>query len=118
MSPYISYVIALKNTLFLFIVFGFLITSACTKGGAQVVLQGISFTPETLTVSVNSSTQLTPVFTPNAFSSIPVDWSSTDGSVVSVSSNGSINALNKGQAWVKIKDKYSATTGKCLVIVQ
>ncbi|MBE9666202.1 Ig-like domain-containing protein [Mucilaginibacter boryungensis] len=109
----------MKNIIFLFIIFGFLITSACTKGGAQVVLQGISFTPDTITVSVNCSMQLTPVFTPSVFSSIPVEWSSTDNSVVSVSSNGVLTTnLTKGQAWIKIKDKYSATTGKCLVIVQ
>jgi uncharacterized protein YjdB len=93
--------------------------SGCGKNGAQVVLQAIEL-PEKITVSVsnNTGTPLSPVFTPAVFSSIPVVWSTTDNSVVTVMQDGTIYGLKPGTAWVKIKDKNSATTGKCLVTVE
>jgi uncharacterized protein YjdB len=108
----------LKKLAYIFVIFALLSTSACTKDGAQVVLQSISFDSNTKTVAVGGSQQLTPVFTPSVFSTISVEWVSTDNSIVAVSSNGIIQPLKKGEAWVKIKDHNSAITGKVLIIVQ
>lgn len=92
--------------------------SGCVGGNAQVVLQTISFAPETLQVNAGNSKQLNPIFNPTVFSSIAVEWSSTDGTVATISSTGYLYALKPGTTWIKIKDKNSATWGKCMVVVQ
>ncbi|MES2274951.1 MAG: hypothetical protein V4592_02935 [Bacteroidota bacterium] len=115
----------MKIILFILVVFGFLLTSSCVKNGADLVLQTIELKPETLTVAFSTPApaptapgmQLTPVFTPSVFSTIAVEWTSTDNSVVTVS-NGWITPKKVGTAWISIKDKNSATTGKCLIIVK
>ena len=95
-----------------------MLIAGCTTNGAQVVLQTISFTPDTITISANNGRQLTPVFTPSVFDGIAVDWSSTDGSLATVSSSGYVNAMKAGTVVIKIKDKNSSTWGKCVVIIQ
>ena len=100
------------------IIFASIVIAGCTTNGAQVVLQTISFTPDTITMVAGNSRQLTPVFTPSVFSSIAVDWSSTDGALATVSSSGLLYAVKPGTVTVKIKDKNSATWGKCVVIIQ
>lgn len=97
-----------------------IIVAGCVKEGeeAQVVLQSISFTPDTLKITAGRSVQLSPVFAPAVFSSIGVDWKSTDESVATISSGGYLAAKKAGKTWVSIKDKNSATVGKCYIIVE
>ncbi len=95
-----------------------LLYAGCAKVDSQVVVQSISFTPDTLTIRAGKSIQLSPVFTPSAFSSIPVKWSSADTTVATISSQGFLNAVKPGKIWIKIQDKNSATAGKCYIIVQ
>jgi uncharacterized protein YjdB len=90
----------------------------CSTNGAQVVLQTISFKPDTVKMWSGNSVQLQPVFKPSVFSGIAVNWSLTDESVASVSPTGLLYAIQPGQVTVTIKDKNSATAGKCVVIVQ
>ncbi len=107
----------MKISLFILIIFGFLLTTACQKASTQVVLQTIKFQSETLTVSANTDIQLTPVFTPSIFSSIDVVWTTTDGAVLTIHPDHTIHANKAGSAWITVKDKNSATAGKCLIIV-
>ncbi len=90
----------------------------CTKENPQVVLQKIAVTPDTLTITTGNNLQLVPVFTPSLFSSIPVVWSSADASIASVAADGTLNAIKPGIVWITVKDKNSATSGKCYVVVQ
>lgn len=83
-----------------------------------MVLQTISFTPETLTVKSGAVVGLKPVFKPAVFSNIDVVWSSTDLSTAYVDNKGEVTLVKPGSAWVTVKDKNSATAGKCLIIVQ
>lgn len=108
----------MKISLIILFLFGFLFTTSCTKSTTQVVLQKISFTPETLTVKSGTTVQLAPVFTPAVFSNIDVVWTSTNANTAYVSSTGDVSTFAPGTAWVSVKDKNSATAGKCLIIVQ
>lgn len=62
--------------------------------------------------------QLTPVYEPAAFDGIPVVWTSSDPTTVTVTSGGFLYAINHGSSWITVKDKNGSTTGKCLVTVQ
>jgi alpha-amylase len=95
-----------------------MLLAGCTANSAQVVLQSISLSPDTVHVVAGNSVQLKPVFTPSVFSDIAVDWSSTDGALATVSSTGLLYAVKPGTVTVKIKDKNSSTWGKCVVVIQ
>jgi uncharacterized protein YjdB len=97
-------------------IFSFLLV-ACVKDPTQVVLQTIAIKPDTVTLEMGSSITLNPTFTPAVFNSIPVEWTSNNSSVVTVSYCGTILAIKSGTAWVTIKDKNSATSGKVMVVI-
>ena len=94
-----------------------ILLTGCVKDTTQVVLQAIAIKPDTVTLEMGSSMTLSPTFTPAVFSSIAVQWASTDTSVVTVSSGGTILAVKSGTAWVTVKDKNSATSGKVMVVI-
>lgn len=98
------------------IIISFLITS-CVKQDAQVVLKSIQFTPDTLTFAVGTTKKLSPVFTPAAFSTIAVEWDSTDESVATLSPDGYLSVKKSGKIWVTVKDKNSATAGRAYIII-
>ncbi|GAB3927817.1 Ig-like domain-containing protein [Mucilaginibacter myungsuensis] len=109
----------MKNGILGILILSCALIIGCTKeDGTEVVLKSISFKSDTLKVEAGRSVQLDPVFAPAVFSSIAVDWKSTDTSVASVTSDGYLAAKKTGKAWVSIKDKNSATGGKLCVIVQ
>ena len=91
---------------------------SCTKSDPQVVLKTIAIKPDTLTISAGNNLQLVPIFTPSLFSVIPVVWSSADTNVATVTADGTLYAVKTGMVWITIKDKNSATSGKCYVVVQ
>jgi len=105
-----------KRNAIIIALFSILLTG-CVKDTTQAVLQTIAIKPDTVTLEMGSSMTLSPTFTPAVFSAIAVDWASTDASVVTVSSGGTILAVKSGTAWVTIKDKNSATTGKVMVVI-
>ncbi|QKJ30387.1 Ig-like domain-containing protein [Mucilaginibacter mali] len=107
----------MKISLFILIIFGFLLTTACQKASTQVVLQTIKFQSETLNRAVGDNLQLTPIFTPSVFSSIDVVWSTSNDAVLTIQPDHTIHANKAGSAWITVKDKNSATAGKCLIIV-
>jgi len=105
-----------KNILLSFVVISFLLTG-CAKEDAQVVLKKITFTPDTLTLTVGDTQKLNPVFTPATFSTIAVEWKSNDESVATFSNGGYLSAKKSGKIWVTVKDKNGATMGKAYVII-
>lgn len=95
-----------------------MLTTSCQKGNTQVVLQKISFSSEKLNQAVGDQVHLTPLFTPSVFSSIDVTWTTTDDAVVSIMPGQATVVCKKpGTAWITVKDKNSATSGKCEIVV-
>lgn len=97
-----------------------LVLFSCTKSDTGVVLQSIYFSDHDTLVTINpgATMQLTPLFKPAVFNGIPVEFTSSDPAVVTVLPSGQVSAINRGKAWVTVKDQNSATAGKCHIVVQ
>lgn len=95
-----------------------LLSTGCAKSDTGVVLQSISFDDDEITLAPGNQIKLIPTFKPTTFSGIPVVWTSSDPTIITVIPDGTITALNRGKAWITIQDKNSATSGKCQVTVQ
>jgi uncharacterized protein YjdB len=94
-----------------------LLLCSCTTANSDVVLQSISFNPNTANMHVGDVLQLDPEFTPAVFNSIPVVWSTSDAQIATVDVDGSVEAISPGQVIITVKDQHSATSGECHITV-
>ncbi len=88
-----------------------------TSAEFGVVLTGISFRREALTLTVGETTQLVPAFTPAVASNQTVSWSSSDSSVATVDKDGNVSALTAGTATITA-ESYNGLTATCKVTVE
>lgn len=78
----------------------------------------IRITPRGITMTEESSRQLTAIVTPAAATDPSVEWTSSDESVVKVNSGGLLNALKPGQAVITATAKDgSGVEARCTVNV-
>ncbi|MGB7395140.1 MAG: Ig-like domain-containing protein, partial [Pricia sp.] len=76
-------------------------TITVTVEGDAVAVTGITVLPETATVTVGDTQQLTAVVQPNDATEQGVQWSSGDINVVTVDNNGRVTAVGPGTAVIR-----------------
>ena len=78
---------------------------------------GITVSPTTKTLSLDETAQLTATIQPSDASNRQVSWSSSDPSVVSVSSRGVITGVDVGTATITVTTADGGYTATCTVTV-
>ncbi len=105
---------------------GTAIISATTKDGAKVakctvtvpaVVKGISLNNTSLTLKYGTTATLTPVFTPTNATIKTVTWSSSNTSIVTVSSTGVLTPIADGTATITVTSTDGGYTATCAVTV-
>ena len=100
------------------------------KGNSDVVASGIktpvesvSFDPSEITIYRNNELKLSPVITPAEANRYSLTWESSDPETVSVSGNGTVTALQSGEAVIHLTltdnadEEEKIFTADCKVIV-
>ena len=82
-----------------------------------VHLEGVSLSP-TLAMAKGFTATLTPTFTPSNATDKSVNWSSSDESVVTVASDGTLTAVENGTATVTVTTRDGGFTASCTVTVK
>ena len=84
------------------------------KAEYKITVASLSFKDKTLEISAGESKALTATAVP---SNLPVEYASSDNSIVTVDNSGKIKGLKEGKATVTAKIKDSEITAKCEVTV-
>ncbi len=82
-----------------------------------VVLKGITLKTTSLTLKYGTTTTLTPVLTPTNATIKTVTWSSSDTSIVTVSSTGVLKPIADGTATITVTSTDGGYTATCVVTV-
>lgn len=70
---------------------------------AEVLLTGISVTPETITVDVDETQQITATPVPEDATSVLFQWSSENNTIAAVNSSGIVKGISQGSTFVTVK---------------
>lgn len=94
-------------------------TSSCkiTVTAKQVSVEGVSVEPESLSLAVGETAQVTASVTPEDASDKTVIWSSNDKSIATVSEDGTVTAVSVGKAIITATTKDGEKTASCSVTV-
>ena len=79
---------------------------------------GITVTPESVTLNIGNTRQLTAAVAPSTASNKSVTWSSSDGGVASVSSSGLVTAKSNGTATITAKTASGGYTDTSKITVK
>lgn len=80
-------------------------------------LKGISLTPTELSLKVGEAYTLTVLYTPGHAANKKVSWTSSNGDVATVSSEGKVVALTEGTATITATSEEGRFTASCAVTV-
>ncbi len=85
--------------------------------GAPVAVTGVSVSPTSASVAVNSTTQLTATIAPANATNTNVTWSSSNASVASVSSTGLVTGVAAGTATITVTTQDGGKTATSAITV-
>lgn len=83
-----------------------------------VAVTSVTVTPTSQELTVGQSFNLTATVLPENASDKSISWSSSDSKVATVSSSGSVNALEAGKATIAVTTNDGKKTATCEVIVK
>jgi uncharacterized protein YjdB len=94
-------------------------TASCAVTVKEVRVTGVSITPSSLTVSVNSTGSLYASFTPSDATNQAVSWSSADQSIATVDSGGTVTGKKAGTTTITVitSDGNKTATRDVTVII-
>lgn len=94
-------------------------TATCevTVNDILTPVEGVAVKPTSVSIALNETANLTPVFTPSYASNQNVSWSSDDESVVKVDADGKLSPVGTGTATVTVKTEDGDFTADCTVEV-
>ena len=84
-------------------------------GGSSVPVTGVQLSQTSITMDVGSSSALTATVLPNNASDKSVTWSSSDSTIISVNTAGTITELSTGVATITVTTNDGGFTASCAV---
>ena len=99
------------------LMFGLLLTSCSEDGTLDVPVDSVVIEPSTLTISVGETATLTATIYPQDATNKNVIWSTSDNSIVSVTSAGVVEGVAEGSATITVTTFDGARTATCSVVV-
>lgn len=92
-------------------------TATCAVTITNVAVEGVAFDPETATVSVDATTTLKPVFTPQNATDKTGTWKSSDETKATVSDAGVVTGVAEGTATITFTSTDGVKIATCAVTV-
>ena len=92
-------------------------TAVC-KVSVDYEVQSVSVEPNMVTIATGKTVTLKPVINPSTASNKKVSWKSSDPSVATVSGEGVVTAVARGDAEIEVKTDDGGRTAKCKVTVE
>ncbi len=97
-------------------------TSACSTTNygsncAPIAVTGIDINPETSSLEVNASQQLTATITPNNATNTQVTWASNNNSIATVNTSGLVTAISPGSATITATTEDGMFTDTAIIEV-
>ena len=107
----------MKKSIFAAVILGAAVLFTACKDDKKTAVTGIQINPSELTLNTGEESRLSIVVTPEkaSYNSDELVWSSSDTTVVVVSMNGTITALEEGTANITVK--YKDLQSVCQVTV-
>ena len=88
------------------------------SGGSVVNVTGVSVAPTTATIKVGKTVALTPTVSPSNATDKSVSWTSSDATVATVNSEGTVTGVAAGSATITCTTTDGGKTATCGVTVQ
>ena len=88
------------------------------SGGSVVNVTGVSVAPTTATIKVGKTVALTPTVSPSNATDKSVSWTSSDTTVATVNSEGTVTGVAAGSATITCTTTDGGKTATCGVTVQ
>ncbi len=92
-------------------------TATCEVTVSNVAVTGVSFSPETATVSIGATITLKPVFTPQNATDKTGTWKSSDETKATVDNTGKVTGVAEGTATITFTSTDGNKTATCTVTV-
>ncbi|MFI3296342.1 MAG: Ig-like domain-containing protein [bacterium] len=103
---------------FLFLIAAITLVACGDNTTSSTDVESITLTPSSLEIAEGSSKVLTLTVTPTTASDFTQDWTSSDESVATVSSIGTLTAVSEGNATITVSVDDGAFTATCEVTVK
>ena len=94
-----------------------IIFTSCPPPPEAVAVTGVSLSQSEITLNVNEFVTLNATVSPENATNKNVSWSSSDGTVATVDTNGLVKALKEGTATITVKTEDGEKTATCSVTV-
>ena len=91
--------------------------ASCTKEPQTISVKGVTLNSANLSLTVGETVDLIATVSPKSANNQAVIWSSSDGSVASVTGGGRVIALKAGTATITVKTDDGEFTASCSVTV-
>ena len=85
--------------------------------GGTVAVIGVTMSPTALSIGVNTTSQLTAIVTPESATDKSLNWSSSNSSIVTVSTSGLVLGKSVGNATITATTADGSKTATCAVTV-
>lgn len=90
---------------------------AVTVSAADVAVTGVTLAPDTASLKVGETQQLTPTITPSNATDKTVTYKSSSDTIASVSASGLVTAKSVGEATITVTTKNGSKTATSVITV-